>query len=542
MSRALCRLVRDLVSRAETFHSATLVSAPPPPDTLNPLARKTLRRLNEAFESGQTGAMPEIVQTVRKLSGQIATVSIQDLSEIIERDPSVTTKVIAAANTFGYNPSGIEIGTITEAIHTVGFDRIRNLTLTVMLAQNAGKGLDSEQQREMASLSVCSGLLAQNLISSSDQFSADPDLAFVSGSLRNYGKLLLSTFFLDEYLEARELARQGANDGAYCEVFGMTPLELGHTLLLSTNLPDLIMKSLERVPSEKLARSAQSESEEILIASEFCVKICELAFDETISPENFKKELNALVQMFGDSIPIDFDMVIAGLEEVDTAMNQLNEVIGVKGSNAPASHVLRARLDGRAVRKAAKPRDTSKPIGIGEPHTDPPRDLGEILESMAESDASPTEEQVKELYQGLNVAIVAELDLSCCMTFLQDPEQSKGVRFSARFGNGTLYERIKNRPLVSPEKRDIFSICLARREDILIQDANSGKISKVIPEWIHERGEVNSLIVLPASVEKNLFAIFVGVRADGRAIEIEPATHKRLRQLRTQLSVMEARR
>ncbi len=485
--------------------------------------------------------MPEIVQTVRKLSGQIATVSIQDLSEIIERDPSVTTKVIGAANTFGYNPSGIEIGTITEAIHTVGFDRIRNLTLTVMLAQNAGKGLDSEHQREMASLSVCSGMLAQNLISSSEQFSADPDLAFVSGSLRNYGKLLLSTYFLDEYIEARELARQSANDGAYYEVFGMTPLELGHTLLLSSNLPDLIMKSLEKVPSEKLARSAQSESEEILIASEFCVKVCELAFDETISPEAYQKELNALVQRFGDSIPIDVDMVVAGLEEVDTAMSQLNEVIGIKGET-PASNALRARLDGRSVRKAAKPRDTSKPIGMGEPHTDPPRNLSEMLEAMAESEASLTDEQVKELYEGLNVAIVSELELSCCMTFLQDPEQSKGVRFSARFGNGVLYERIKNRPLVSPEKRDIFSICLARREDILIQDANSGKISKVIPEWIHERGEVNSLIVLPASVEKNLFAIFVGVRTDGKPIEIEPATHKRLRMLRTQLSALEARR
>ncbi|MDQ8179330.1 HDOD domain-containing protein [Pelagicoccus sp. SDUM812005] len=514
--------------------------ATPIPDTLNPLARKTLRRLNEAIEGGQTGAMPEIVQTVRKLSGQIATVSIQDLSEIIERDPSVTEKVISAANTFGYNPSGIEIGTITEAIHTVGFDRIRNLTLTVMLAQNAGKGMDSEQQREMASLSVCSGLLAQNLVSSSELFSCDPDIAFVSGSLRNYGKLLMSTFFLDEYTQARELARQGANDEAYYDAFGMTPLELGHTLLLSTNLPDIIMESLERVPKEKLTRSAQSDSEEVLIAAEFCVQVCELAFNDSLGPDAFKKELAAIVQRFGDSIPIDLDMVTAGLEEVDSSMAQLNEVIGIK--NSPANNALRARLDGRPLSKPATKKETRKSIGIGKPNTEPERDLSEILESMLESEEPLDDEQVKLLYDSLNLAIAAELGLDCCMTFLEDQENSRTVRFSARNGTGLLYDRIKTRPLVSSDNKDIFSICLARGEDILIQDANSGKIAKVIPDWIHDRGEVNSLILLPASLDKKLFALFVGVKMDGTPIEIEPATHQRFRQLRTQLAKMQSRR
>lgn len=487
--------------------------------------------------------MPEIVQTVRKLSGQIATVSIQDLSDIIERDPSVTEKVISAANTFGYNPTGTEIGTIGEAIHTVGFDRIRNLTLTVMLAQNAGKGMDNEQQQEMASLSVCSGLLAQNLVSSSERFSSDPDIAFVSGSLRNYGKLLMSTFFLDEYTEARALAREGANDGAYSDVFGLTPLELGHTLLLSTNLPELIMDSLQRVPQEKLARSAQSESEEILIAAEFCVKVCELAFDDTLDPEEFQRELNAMVLVFGDSIPIDFEMVIAGLEEVDTNMSQINEVVGVKTKNSPANQALRARLEGRSVvkRKIVKKPQKKPQLGIGEPNTEPARDLDEILEALGQGSEPLADEQVKELYDELNLTIASELGLGCCMTFLKDPEESRGARFSARHGTGLLYERIKNRPLVSSEKKDIFSICLARREDILIQDANAGKISKVIPEWIHERGEVNSLIVLPVSEEKSLFAIFVGVKTDGTVIEVQPATLKRLKYLRTLLTEIKGR-
>ena len=508
-------------------------------DALNPRAKRTLRRLKDAFESGKTGAMPEVVQTVRKLSGQIASVSIQDLSEIIERDPSVTEKVISAANTFGYNPSGVEIGTITQAIHTIGFERIRNLTLSVMLAQNAGKGMDGEQQREMAALSVCSGMLAQNLMAGSDLFSADPDIAFVSGSLRNYGKLLMSTFFLDEYMAARDLAQQGGGDSAYCEIFGMTPLELGYTLLAGTNLPELIMASLERVPKDKLSRSAQSESDEILIAAEFCVKVCELTFDQNLSPDGFQKELGGLVQMFGDSLPIDTDMVIGGLEEVDSAMSQLNEVVGIKSDQSPANVALRARLNGRPVTKP-KAADSSKKatIGISEPTDADAKTLAEVLEFLETESSGLSDEMLEEVYSNLNRAISKELRLDGCMTFLRDTENTQGMRFSARHGTGKLYERIRNRPLISSEKRDIFAICLNRREDILIQDTGAGKIASVIPDWIHERGDVKSLIVLPASVGNALFAMFVGVKMDGSSIEIEPSTHKRLKQFRSRLSAL----
>ncbi|MBK1878681.1 HDOD domain-containing protein [Pelagicoccus mobilis] len=510
-------------------------------DTLNPLAKRTLRRLNDALESGQTGAMPEIVQTVRKLSGQIASVSVQDLSEIIERDPSVTEKVISAANTFGYNPSGVEIGTISQAIHTVGFERIRNLTLSVMLAQNAGKGIDNEQQREMASLSVCSGMLAQNLVGGSELFSADPDIAFVSGSLRNYGKLLMSTFFVDEYLAARSLAQQGGGDSAYHEVFGMTPLELGHTLLLGTNLPELIMASLERVPKEKLNRSAQSESEEILIASEFCVRVCELAFDESLSPDDFQNELRSIVHMFGDSLPVDIDMVVGGLEEVDSAMSQLNEVVGIKASHSHANRALRARLNGRPVTRPKKSTSEAREsIGIGKPKIEGAQSLAELLELMEGGSGGMSDGQLGEVYTSLNKAISDELKLEGCMTFLQDTENSQDLRFSARHGTGALYERIKNRPIISSRNKDLFAICLNRKEDILIQDTGAGKIASVIPDWIHEKGDVKSLIVLPAAVGNSLFALFVGVKMDGASIEIEPVTHKRLKQFRSRLATLYA--
>lgn len=520
------------------------------------LAKKTIRRVTEALDRNQTGAISEIVQIVRKLSGQAAHVSIGELSDLIGRDPTITNKVIGAANTFGYNPSGIPIITITEAIHTVGFERIRNLTLSLMLAESAGLKLNNEEQREMAALAVCSGMLAQTLVGESHHLSIDPEMAFVGASLRNYGKLLMSTFFIDEYLEARSIATSKEPDEAYQDVFGITPLDLGHTLLKSTNLPETIMASLQKVPKDLLSRSAYTSEEEILVAAELCVRVCEVAFDERISPENFDAEIGAIIQTYGKTFPVDLDLVHAALATVDTMMSQLNQIIGVRDESCPASIKLRARAAGKKLLVRARPRKTPvRPADSSEENAVSPERAAadeEAYEAYAENSFQNATARVERMLAGedapdlgeacaqLCQAILDSLGLDSCIAFLPDEFDAKRQRYASSQGVGPLFGKVKNRPLVSPENKDIFSICLGRREDILIQDTKAGKIVSVIPDWIHAKGDVNSVIVLPASVEKRLFAIFLGTVTHGSPISLGANDLRRLRSLRAQLGRLRA--
>ncbi|MEM9159287.1 MAG: HDOD domain-containing protein [Verrucomicrobiota bacterium] len=500
------------------------------------LARKTIRRITDALDSGKTGALGEIVQTVRKLSGQISEVSIPDLSEIIGRDPTITEKVIAAANSFGYNPSGVEISTINQAIITVGFDRIRNLTLSLMMAQGAGKALDNDEQREMAALSVTSGMLAQTIFKESPLSSADPELAFVSSSLRNYGKLLMSTFMVDEYLEAAERAKADTPDEAYHEVFGITPLGLGHTLLKGSNLPETIVKSLEKVPSETLTRSAQTEDEEILVAAEFCVNVCELAFDEEVGPEQFQQELNKIVKKYGESIPVEFDLVVQALEGVDESISQLNQIIGIKDEKSPANLALRARINGNRVptrHREERQKRKAKRVSVG--GAGEAASLDDLLSILAAKAKAGESIDLGELYTPIALLMQEDMGLESCMVFIGEQDRSYDNRFSARFGSGPLFDRIKNRPLVSAENKDLFGICMNRKEDVLIQDASAGKIATVIPDWIHTCGDVSSLIVLPAVTGKEVFSIFIGTKTDKNPIEVDQAALKKLREFRAEL-------
>ena len=505
----------------------------------DPLAKKTIRRITEALDRNQTGALSEIVQIVRKLSGQAAHVSIAELSELIGRDPTITQKVINAANTFGYNPSGHPIVTISEAIHTVGFQRVRNLTLSLMLAENAGMKLNNEEQREMAALAVCSGMLAQTLASSSSRSAIDPEMAFVGASLRNYGKLLMATFFVDEYVEARSVATAADPDKAYLDIFGITPLDLGHTLLKSTNLPEAIMASLQRVAPAALARPAATSEDEILLAAEFCVRVCEVAFDERIGPDEFDGAIAAIVQTFAKSFPVEVELVTEALATVDSMMSQLNLIIGVRDEASPANLKLRARAK-RARLPARQP-------------AAPPRTADQDRELRAESSFQLAEARLDALLQSaepidlpaihqlLAKTIAEGLGLESCIAFLPDPFDAKKRRYSSAEGLGPLFDKIKNRPLVAPDNKDIFSICLARREDILIQDAKAGKIASVIPEWVHARGQVNSLILLPASHNDALFAIFAGSVTNGSPIKLEENDLRRLKVLRLKLAALVAK-
>ncbi|MDQ8201620.1 HDOD domain-containing protein [Pelagicoccus sp. SDUM812003] len=508
----------------------------------NPLAKKTIAAIEAALDDDKSSAISEIIQIIQELANKAFSISISELSQLIGRDPTITERVISAANTMGFNPSGTPIHTISEAIHTVGFEKIRNLAISLMLAENAGQSLNTYEQREIAALSVCSGMLAQRLATESGT-SVDTELLFVCSSLRNYGKLLMSTFIVDKYREARSLALEMQDDDAFKEVFGLTPLALGRYLLQSTNLPKSIMASLREVTPEVLERSVSSADDEIMLMAEFAVNVSSLAFDESVGPEQFNAQLSDILAKFSRTIPISLETINQAMIEVEEDLNQLNQLIGVSEEKGGATSKLKARLAGETL---PQPPASSIVKRRQRPKTVAEMDSEERAEHSAESYQKASEAissklvpgstvVQKEMYESVIKAIATAIDIEDCLVFMR--EEFDTHCFSARFGIGPLFSRIKNRPVVAPEKRDVFSICLARREDILIQNTDTGKIKSVLPEWIDNAGKVSSFIILPVSQNRKLFAIIAGF-AMGKSIELQDTDLRYLRLIRGHLTTL----
>ena len=180
-----------------------------PDSATEDLAQKTITTIDRALKSGQVTSMPELVRIIRALSSDEGRVSLSELADLINQDQTVLMRVVAAANTFGYNPSGMEITSVTGAIHAIGFTRVRTLAMSLLLHDHAELTVSPAEQRQMANISLCSGMIAQITAESSPLIS--PQLAFLCASLRNFGPLLLRTFLTQPGARAR-LVRSALKD------------------------------------------------------------------------------------------------------------------------------------------------------------------------------------------------------------------------------------------------------------------------------------------------------------------------------------------
>ena len=247
-------------------------------------------------------------------------------------------KIISASNTISFKVGGDRISAIPEAIHTLGFERIRNLAISILLVENSSQLINPYEQREIAGLSICSGLMAQ-FLARNQNVSLDPGLAFVCSSLRNYGKLLMTSFLIDEYREAKILEQDLESDKAFQSVFGLQPLQLGRYLLTNSHLPKNITDSLRDVSPQAIAKLAESPPEQLLAISELTVRLSEVTFDAAIAPDQFDASLQATLDCFEKNLPIELD-------EIDSNLQEFTQTIGDGSSVAPTAGILEARING----------------------------------------------------------------------------------------------------------------------------------------------------------------------------------------------------
>ncbi|RMF19260.1 MAG: HDOD domain-containing protein [Gammaproteobacteria bacterium] len=85
-----------------------------------------------------------VIQELNRLTASDET-SVQQLANAIMKDPSLTGKVLKAANSAAFNPQEIPVSTISRAIMHVGFDTIRALSVGALLAEQL-LGPDASEQ------------------------------------------------------------------------------------------------------------------------------------------------------------------------------------------------------------------------------------------------------------------------------------------------------------------------------------------------------------------------------------------------------------
>ena len=506
------------------------------PSADDPLAEVTVHRVREGLARGDTACVTEVLEVLQQMAQRADCLSIQELADLIGRDLTTVTKVMKAAHCLGYNPAGIDVTTLAEAISVIGFDKIRNLVLSLLLIDGVEVRGGAGEAREVSALSLTSALTAQTLASQAG--SQHGDQAFLCAALRQYGKLLLSTFLPEEYAAALARAQEGSFESAFQSVFGLTSFQLAQRILAEANLPKLIANTIQPVSPQLLQSANLSEGERLLVISDFSTSVCATIARPDLNAEQCQAKLAQLVRGAMRTLGVSEEDLLGTLKTVDRTLSTFARVHGVERFSNTLITRLRCVADGKSwrVEPATATATSARPMEAAhETVLAKGRDaLATAIIEVEQLLQAPTRNS-RAIFNLAARAIRTALNLRSCLVFFPEPG---GSLLSAIVGSGPLFDEIRNQPLLDPHHRDVFTVCLERGEDAVIQDPSDPKIAPFIPDWFKRATGAGPLVLLPVGDADGVFAVICGVLNPKQRVELTPIRLQQLRTLRSHLATL----
>jgi len=166
------------------------------------------------------------------------------ISEIIRRDPSLTSRLLRLVNSVYYGLSQ-PVNSIEEAVFYLGVRQIRQLTMVTPIIEDFQK-LTRQcafPWREFWQHCIGTALLTREVMST---VQAPPDESdYVAGLVHDVGKIVMAWTFPDHFSEIHTQAKEGTRDLLEIEneVLGIDHPELGARYLERHHLPELMVKT-----------------------------------------------------------------------------------------------------------------------------------------------------------------------------------------------------------------------------------------------------------------------------------------------------------
>lgn len=524
-------------------------------------ATATLDRARAALQNGKGAGLPELLKIIETISTNLAEVTIQELAELIEKDAAVLARIVQIANTIVHNPSFTPLSSLTHAIHQIGFSRVRSLTLSIMLIENAG-ARNPPEQREAAAQALCAGLLAQACAQKYGY--VDPEAAFACAALRNFGTILMPAVSLEHYREAQNRLKDKPEDIAFRGMFGLTPLELSRRLLAGARLPEEFMRALRDTTPEAMAGTATLPETRLLAMADFGSRIAQLALDAGKGSDSFGEATRDLAKRFRRVIPDALDYIPEALEHTDARLSGFLRADGITALPTASLNRIRARVQhvapdsvvitapsaevgpqvlATAAAAATGTIDTTMVAALGEAAVAPiaaagPEPLPEISAPPPAPEEVAADEVPEAKVAGASVAPapvaiilspeepqpsvppfetaplpeqpspVAHDPWLSALTLVRDSFAAQecwtfalkpgGVSMPLTHGVGERWHRFQAIAAVRSDERTVFGVCLSRREAVVIHDLHDPKLKPYLPAWMREtEGAPPSFVLVP---------------------------------------------
>ena len=216
---------------------------------------KTRRKLLKA-KIRSIVALPTVPHILDKLSKMAAdpTVSVKDMGRVIEKDQSLTSKILKLANSAFYGFPR-RISTVSDAIVLLGFNVVRSLVLCSSIFEGVEKENVSLWEHSMGTALVA-GSIARKL------GHKNPEEVSTAALLHDIGKIIIMNLFRKEYEEIKRMVRldPGRSLELEEEVLGFNHADIGAILADHWNLPLTLVEPIETHHNPSASRKLALES------------------------------------------------------------------------------------------------------------------------------------------------------------------------------------------------------------------------------------------------------------------------------------------
>ena len=169
-----------------------------------------------------------------------------DLANVILQDASLTARILKLANSNYYNPTGAAINTISRAIIFIGFNLVRDLSLSLAIIDALLKNKPKTRVMEVMSRSFHAAVQARNIAEQTGDDS--PEEVFIATLLHELGEMAFWCIAKEEgdsLIEAMEDTGLSAAE-AQQKVLGFTFGQLTLGLTQNWHLSDLLNSAINK--------------------------------------------------------------------------------------------------------------------------------------------------------------------------------------------------------------------------------------------------------------------------------------------------------
>jgi len=506
--------LKTLEKNPEDRHPDTLQRETMPEGRLNPAeCEKRSQEVHGTVEflmrrMNHKGDLPSFSKNIIEIHNKLSSLtaidfsSAGDLARIILKDFSLTNKLLKIVNSALYPGLSGKVTTISKAMFLLGIEKVRVMAATLMIFEHLENKSQAKELKEVAFSSFMSGLVATGVAEKMKMTGKEE--IFICAMLYNLGKMLVICYFPEEYEEIKKQILEGGLDetGASQSVLGISFNALGTAVARSWNFPDKIVDSMEPLSCHPIDRP-KTTVENLRILSSYSN---ELLLDLINTPSSERAEtISRMSKRYENGIPIPEEQMRSLLQSVVTKTNAYSDLVLTDKQTSDRFRTLFqsdrdslpeeqpeegiARSTDAVIPEGPTPDISLPDAAAAEPQsilTNGLREINEILKGRYRLN-DVLYMILETMYRGFAVNRV----IFC----LRNVNQGT---MAARFGLGeNIDEMVRHFHFRINPSPDIFNIVIAQEKGILIDDAASPNILKIIPPWYRDLIAAPSFFIYP---------------------------------------------